>query len=248
MSRILSEEEQYLMRKSGQITAQALKKTLESVRAGISLLELEKIAEQEIKRLGGESSFKTVPGYEFTTCLNINNEVVHGLPRDIILKTSDLLSIDLGAIYQGWHTDASWSVVVGGGENNFLKVGEQALWLGIDQAKEGNRIGDIASAIQKAVEGKGYSIVRSLVGHGVGRNLHEDPEVPGFGTKGTGPLLKSGMPLAIEVIYTESTKEVTLASDGWTIISLDGSLAGLFEMTVVVGKDRNEVLTDWRTS
>lgn len=234
------------MRRSGQITAQALKKAINSVRSGISLMEIEGVAEDEVRSLGGESSFKTVPGYKYTCCLNVNDEVVHGLPRDIVLHSGNLVKIDLGAVYKGWHTDASWSVKVGGGENRFLQVGEQALWEGIDQAKGGNKIGDIAEAIQKRVEGAGYCVVRSLVGHGIGRSLHEEPEVPGFGRSGTGVVLRSGMALAIEVIYTQKTEDVVTAPDGWTIVSSDHSLAGLFEMTVIIRQGGCEILTDWR--
>ncbi len=241
-----TKEELVLMRKSGEISAKALKKTLSAARVGVSLLELEKIASDEILKLGGEISFKTVPGYEFATCLTVNNEVVHGLPRDIKLMKGDLLSIDLGTVYKGWHTDCAWSVIVEDKETPFLKTGETALWRGIKKAVSGNRIGDIAEAIQTTVEGGGYQVVRSLVGHGVGKELHEEPEVPGFGKKGVGLPLVEGMTIAIEVIYTEGTSEVVLDRDGWTICSADGSLGGLFEMSVVVGKDKCEVLTDWR--
>ncbi len=234
-----------LMRKSGQITALALKKTLDSATSGVSLLDLDKIAEGEILRLGGKPSFKTVPGYNFTTCLTLNEEVVHGIPRKIALKKGDVLGIDLGTVYQGWHTDAAWSTVVDSEPSEFLKVGEAALWAGIDKAIAGNRVGDISFAIQSTIEPK-YSVVRSLVGHGVGRELHEEPEVPGFGSVKEGPLLKENMTLAIEAIYTEGTKDVSLLADGWTVKSEDDSLGGLFEMSIIVGKDKAEVLTDWR--
>lgn len=235
-----------LMRKSGQITAKALKKTLSAVKPGVNLLDLEKIATEEILKNGGQSSFMSVPGYKWTTCLTVNEEVVHGIPRDIVLKKGDILSIDLGAVYKGWHTDAAWSVVVGGGNTPFLVAGEKALWDGIDQAVAGKRIGDISYAIQSNVEGGGYEVVRTLVGHGVGRELHEEPEVPGFGRKGTGMKLLKDMTIAIEAIYTESTPDVILAPDGWTISSSDGSMGGLFEMSVIVGDKTAEVLTDWR--
>ncbi|MBI3485761.1 type I methionyl aminopeptidase [Candidatus Daviesbacteria bacterium] len=243
---VRTKKELELMRKSGQISASALKKTLDAVKPGISLQDLEKIAEDEILRLGGGVSFKTVPGYRWATCLTINDEVVHGIPRDIELKIGDILSIDLGAVYQSWHTDTAWSIVVGKEQNQFLKVGEQALWNGIDQAIEGKRIGDISEAIQNVVESNGYSIVRSLIGHGVGRELHEEPEVPGFGKKGTGLVLKKGMTIAIEVIYTSGSGEVKLSPDGWTIESVDHSMGGLFEMTVVIGEKKAEILTDFR--
>lgn len=241
-----TEKELKLMRVSGKITASALKKSLGKVRDGVSLLELEKVAEGEILRLGGKPSFKTVPGYRWATCLTINDEVVHGIPRDIKLKMGDILGIDLGTVFRGWHTDAAWSVVVGEKAIRFLQVGEEALWKGIDQVRAGNRIGDISEAIQKTIEGEGFFVVRSLVGHGVGKKLHEEPQVPGYGKKGTGVLLKEGMTLAIEAIYTAGTSEVKLKDDGWTIASIDGSDGGLFEMTVIVGKEKSEVLTDWR--
>ncbi len=235
------------MRKSGRISALALKKTLGKVGPGVSLLELEEVAQKEIRAHGASSAFKTVEGYQYTTCLTINDEVVHGLPRDIKLKAGDLLSIDLGARFNGWCTDTAWSVVVGQESNFFLNTGEKALWQGIDQAIEGNRIGDISSAIQNAVEGSGFSVSRSLIGHGVGQALHEPPEVPGFGEPGTGIVLKSGMCLAIEVIYTGGRPEVVLAPDNWTLVSADHSLGGLFEMTVIVGSQAAEVITDWRS-
>lgn len=248
---IKTPKELELMRTSGAITAKALKKTLSAVKVGVSLKELEKVAEDEIIKLGGESSFKTVPNYYWTTCLTVNNEVVHGIPRDIKLQLGDKLSIDLGAVYPpdgGWHTDAAWSVIVGKQErqSQFLKIGEEALWAGVAQAVYGNRIGDISYAIQTVIENGGFNVVRSLVGHGVGKKPHEDPEIPGFGTPGTGMILKSGMTLAIEAIYTAGSGKVHQKEDGWTIVSDDGSLGGLFEMSVVVGGEKAEVLTDWR--
>lgn len=250
---VRSKDELELIKKSGLITAKALKKTINNAKLGVSLKDLEKIADGEIKLLGGESAFKTVEGYFYTTCLCVNDEVVHGIPRDIILKEGDLLSIDLGSIYQGWYTDAAWSVLIQGkgkrekGEKEkFLKVGEEALWKAIDQAIEGNRIGDISAAIQEIIEGANYSVVRTLIGHGVGQKLHEPPEIPGIGMKGTGPILKSGNTLAIEVIYTSGKPDVLVKDDGWTVVTKDGSLGGLFEMSIIVGREKSEILTDWR--
>lgn len=239
-----------LMRRSGAITASALKAVLKAVKPGIDLIELDRVADAEIMRLGGEASFKTVPGYKWATCLTLNDEVVHGIPRPIILKAGDLFSVDVGAVLNGWHTDAAWSVVVGNVKDpektKFLKAGEEALWQGISQARSGSKIGDIGAQMQKIVEGAGYSVVRSLVGHGIGKKLHEDPEVPGFGKSGKGLPLKKGITVAIEAIYNRGGHEVVLAGDGWTISSKDGSWGGLFEMTVVVGDEEAEVLTDWR--
>lgn len=249
-----------LMRKSGAITAAALKAVLKAVKPGISLLELDKIADDEIVRLGAKPGFKTVSGYSWATCLTLNNEVVHGIPRPIVLKDGDLFSVDVGAVLNGWHTDAAWSVIVGDGKtdpsaktqddfsvkNRFLKAGEEAMWQGIAQAHAGKKIGDIGAAMQKTVEGAGFSVVRSLVGHGIGKKLHEDPEVPGFGKAGRGLPLKKDMTIAIEAIYNRGSHEVVLEKDGWTISTKDGSWGGLFEMTVVVGAEKAEVLTDWR--
>ncbi len=234
-----------LMRKSGQIAGSALKKALAGVKVGVSGLDLDKIAEEEIYRLGGKLSYKTVPGYKFATCITINEQVVHGIPTSRKLKSGDLVSIDLAVEYKGWHTDCAWSVLVGQQteKEKFLKVGEQALWEGLAKATDGNKVGDISSAIQKKVEGGGYSVIRSLVGHGIGRNLHEDPEIPGYGQEGTGVSLKKDMALAIEVIYAKGGYDLVLQKDGWTYSTVDGSMGGLFEMTVIVGKKQAEVLT-----
>lgn len=244
-----------LIRQSGKISSQVLKKVLQNIKVGISGLELDAIAEKEIDRLGGQPSFKTVPGYKWASCITINEQVVHGIPTERLIEEGDLVSVDLGTVYKGWHTDCAWSVLVRGkgerGEETkvkqkFLEIGEQALWEGIDQAVDGNRVGDISNAIQSRVEGAGYSVVRSLVGHGIGRNLHEDPQIPCFGEKGSGIKLQSGMTLAIEVIYTSGKADVMLDKDGWTFKTTDNSWGGLFEMTVIVGKREVGVLTDWR--
>lgn len=238
------------MRKSGEITAKALKAVIKAVKPAVTLIELDKIAEAEIRKNGAEPGFMTVPGYSWTTCVTINHEVVHGIPRDIKLEKGDLFSVDVGAMYNGWHTDAAWSVIVGDvkdeAKEKFLKAGEEAMWQGINQARSGNRIGDIGAAMQKVVEGAGYSVVRSLVGHGIGKKLHEDPEVPGFGKPGKGLPLKKDMTIAIEAIYNAGGPDVMLDKDGWTISSKDGTWGGLFEMTVIVGDEQAEVLTDWR--
>lgn len=258
-----------LMRQSGQIAASALNKAIRAVKVGVTGLELDKIAEDEIYRMEGDWSYKSVPGYKHATCITINEQVVHGIPTDVKIRDGDLVSVDLAVLYKGWHTDCAWTVLVGRHpsttsaalstgslgtgktedrrqKEKFLRVGEEALWDGISQAIEGNRVGDISHAIQSRVEKAGFSVVRSLVGHGVGRSLHEEPEVPGYGMMGTGVRLVRGMSLALEVIYAKGDYQVVLDSDGWTYKTADGSLAGLFEMTVVVGKDKAEVLTRLR--
>lgn len=246
---IRTSEEIANLKISGEITAKALKKTVESAKVGISLIELDKIAENEILKLDGQPSFKTVPGYFWTTCLTLNEEVVHGIPRDIIINDGDVLNIDLGAVYKGWHTDAAWTIVVGNSspeKKRFLSIGEETLWAAINQAKEGNQIGDISSTIQQNVEGAGYSVVKSLTGHGIGTQPHEEPTIPEFGRPKTGLFLKSGMSLAIEVIYTQGKGDLYQKEDNWTLASIDKSLGGLFEMSVIINKGKADVLTDWR--
>ncbi|MBI4038276.1 type I methionyl aminopeptidase [Candidatus Daviesbacteria bacterium] len=240
--------EQKLLKSSGAISAAALKKAILSIKPGVSELELDKIAREEIYRLGGDLSYKTVPDYNYATCITVNDQVVHGIPTNRKIKMGDLVSIDLASTYKGWHTDTAWTILVGKDlqKEKFIRAGEEALWQGVSQAVAGNRVGDISHAIQSKIESEGYSVVRSLVGHGVGKRLHEEPEIPGFGQKGTGPLLYFGMSLAIEVIYTEGKPDVILEKDGWTVSSADGSLGGLFEMTVIVGKGKPQILTDWR--
>jgi methionyl aminopeptidase len=178
--------------------------------------------------------------------LTVNDEVVHGIPREIRLKEGDVLGVDLGALYHGWHTDTAWSVVVGGKQTPFLAVGEEALWVATSQAVEGNRLGDISAAIQKKVEEAGFAVVKNYTGHGVGRSPHEEPTISGVGKAGTGLILKEGMIFAIEVIYTSGQDDVYEKEDGWTVATVDGSLGGLFEMTVIVGKEKPEVITDFR--
>lgn len=236
------------MRKSGKIAALALKKAVQEIKVGVSELEVDKMVAEVIYKQGGDLSYKTVPGYKYATCITVNEQVVHGLPTERKFVKGDLVSVDLAVMYKGWHTDCAWSVLVGKDpeKQKFLQTGEQALWEGIKKATDGARVGDISSAIGDRVENSGYSIVRSLVGHGVGKALHEDPQIPGVGTAGTGPFLKSNNTLAIEVIYAKEDGEVSLDTDGWTYSTADGSWGGLFEMTVIVGRKEAEVLTDWR--
>lgn len=255
MTKVRNGYEISLMKVSGNIAAKALKRAMEAISVGVTGLEVDNITQREIYKLGGDLSYKTVPGYKYATCITVNDEVVHGIPTSRKFVGGDLVSVDLAVMYKGWHTDCAWSVLVserGTGDSEqlekekFLKAGEEALWGGITQAVDGKRVGDISNAIQTKIEGAGYQVVRSLVGHGVGRSLHEDPEIPGFGKKDTGMVLRNGMSLAIEVIYTKGSNDLVLGSDGWTFKTADNSWGGLFEMTVLVGKDKAEVLTDWK--
>jgi methionyl aminopeptidase len=233
-----------IMREGGKTSAAALKAALDAVKPGVSLYELDQIAEKTILSLGAQPSFKRVEDYRYTTCLNINEGIVHGIPSNYRLKKGDVLSIDLGAYYKGFHTDLSWTTEVESNkEQKFLETGRRALEKAIFECIAGNRLGNVCHAIQETIEREGYSVSDELVGHGVGKELHEDPYVPGYGKKGTGPILEEGMTLAIEVIYQKGRPELVLDEDGWTLKTADGSLSGLFEHTVYISKNRPEVLT-----
>jgi methionyl aminopeptidase len=237
-----------LMKISGSICAKALKKVLDCLKPGISAKELDTIATKEIKKNGGDTSFTTVEDYRWATCITFNEQVVHGIPTERKVKKGDIVSIDIGAVYKGYHSDMAKTVSIGTPRpdvRKFMITGEQALKKAIAEAKVGNNIGDISAAIQGTIEGQGYSVVKNLTGHGIGRELHEEPLVPGFGKRGTGQKILEGMTLAIEAIYARKSGEVFLEDDGWTISTKDGSLGGLFEQTILVSKREPIVLTPY---
>lgn len=241
-----TEAEIKIMRKAGKIAAAALAQVANSVKPGVKTSELDMIAGEKIKQMGAESSFKKVKGYHYSTCLTPNDIVVHGIPGSYTLKEGDILGVDLGAYYEGFHSDMAYTFPVGRidtQKKKFLSVGEGTLWAAIKEARLGARIGDISNKIQTLVEGAGYSVVRELVGHGVGHELHEDPLVPGRGRKGSGEELKEGMVIAIEVIYNFGRPQIKLLSDGWSIATSDSSVSGLFEHTVAITKKGPLVLT-----
>lgn len=249
MTKIKTEKQIEIMRKGGQILEQVLKKVLSQVEAGVSLSYLDKLAEEEIKKRGAQPSFKTVPGYKWSLCICVNSQVVHGVPKNYKLEKQDILGIDCGVYYQGYHTDAAWTIKVGKAtksEQQFLDAGEKALLSAIKSMKIGNYIWDISYAIQKAIEENSYSVAKALVGHGIGRNLHEEPDVPCFahGSREQTPEIVSGMVLAIEVIYNKGSSEVNRADDGWTIETQDGTISGLFEATVAATSQGLLVLAD----
>jgi methionyl aminopeptidase len=241
------------MQKAGIILSEVLQIVLDAIKPGITEIELDALAEKEILKRGGEPGFKKVAGYHHTICISTNDVVVHGIPGKRILKAGDIVGIDCGVFLDGFHTDMAQTIKVQSSEfrtqndevDKFLRSGEEALFAAIAQAKAGNRVGQISEQMQK-VEKKGYAIVRSLVGHGVGRELHEDPEIPGYlsGSINKTPLLTEGQTIAIEIIYNMKKKDVVYdGSDDWTIVTKDGSLSGLFERTVMVGKNGPEFLT-----
>ncbi len=243
------------MSAAGSILGDVLEKLLAAVRPGITEIEIDELAEKLILQRGGKPGFKKVPGYDNTICISVNNIVVHGIPTRRILKEGDVVGIDCGVFLDGYHTDMAETVIVGGGKSSeeikkFLSSGKKALFEAIKQAKPGNRVGHISEKMQNGVEGAGYSIVRSLVGHGVGKSLHEQPEIPGYlSTKiEKTPRLVEGMTIAIEVIYNMGKAEVVYGDeDDWTIYTEDGSMSGLFERTVLITKNGPQLLTKLST-
>jgi len=218
------------------------------VKEGVSAWDLEKRARQEIAARGGFPSFMTVPNYKWATCININEGIVHGIPRpDVVFRDKDVVSVDLGMLYKGFHTDTSFSVLVGQDKKRslFLAAGEKALREAIKKTVAGNRIYDISEAIESTLIEAGYRPVEALVGHGVGRSLHEEPAIPGFvaSLPEDTPILKSGMVLAIEVIYVSGSIQLVLEEDGWTIATQDGKISALFEDTVAVTSQGPLVIT-----
>ncbi len=244
---IKTKREIELMRKASAIVAEALLAIKGYVAPGVSTRELEEIAEDIIRTRGAKPAFKGYRGYPASICASVNDTVVHGIPSgSIVLKEGDIISVDLGVVYKGYIGDAAITVPVGEVKpevKRLLEVTEKALYIGIKQAKVGRRVSDISHAIQEFVESKGYSVVRNFVGHGVGRSLHEDPQIPNFGPPGKGPKLKAGMTLAIEPMVNAGRYEVKVMEDGWTAKTVDGSLSAHFEHTVLVKKSGPEILT-----
>lgn len=243
-----TKEEIEIMKIAGDITAKALKKVREAIKPGVSGIELDNIANDEIKKFGASPSFMTVEDYQWTICTSINDQVVHGIPTKRKVSAGDIIGIDIGALYKGYHSDLAITVPVDDvtpETQKFLEVGMGTLKKAISMAQVGNKIGDISSAIQKGVEGAGYSVVKSLSGHGVGQELHEDPMIPGFGKPNTGPKILKNMVFAIEVIYAQKSSNVFLEEDNWTISTKDGSLSGLFEQTIATTNNGPIVLTPY---
>src|SRR6185295_871656 len=216
------------IRKASQIVARTLNFLESHVQPGITTRELDQIAESEIRKAGAIPAFKGYRGFPATLCVSVNEEVVHGIPSDRKLKEGDIVGLDLGCIWDGFYGDAAKTYPVGEVSEVaklLLETTENSLLIGIDQARVGNRIGDIGYAVQTLAESKGYSVVRDFVGHGIGRNLHEDPQVPNYGTRGQGPRIKAGMVIAIEPMVCQGRADVEVLADNWTAVTRDGSLA-----------------------
>ena len=245
---IKTEEEIELLRKSDMLVSKTLSLMGEMLKPGISGKELDRKAEELIRDNGGVPSFLGYQGFPATLCISINEAVVHGIPSKIEIKDGDIVSIDCGVYMNGFHGDAAYTFAVGDVDDetmDLLRATNKSLYLGIEQAVAGNRVGDISYAIQNYTERKmGYGVVRDLVGHGVGRDLHEKPEVPNFGKRGRGPMLKAGMTIAIEPMINMGTRRVRVLKDGWTIVTKDKKPSAHFEHSVVIRKNKAELLSN----
>ena len=247
MIKIKSQEEIVLMREACRITRDTLKVVENSIKAGISTKELDKIAYDYIKSQGATPSFKNYNGFPASICASINDTVVHGIPgNDMILKEGDIISIDVGAKYKGFHGDAARTFPVGKIDpkvKRLIKITEQSFFEGIKGLKDGAFVGDISNRVQTFVEKNGYSVVRELVGHGIGKHLHEDPMVPNFGRTGSGPRLSANCTIAIEPMVNMGDRSVVFLSDGWTCKTRDGLPSAHYENTVLITNDGVEILT-----
>jgi methionyl aminopeptidase len=246
MTVIKSPQEVAIMRQAGKIVATTLQKLREEIKPGIKTSHLDSVAANELQKQGAKASFKGYRGFPACLCVSVNDEIVHGIPGDRRINEGDIVALDFGAVVDGFHGDGA--ITVGVGEispkaKELLAVTEAALMIGIGTARNGTRLGDLSAAIQDYVETRGFSVVREYSGHGVGRELHEDPLVPNFGSPGEGPVLRKGMTLAVEPMVTVGTWRTRLAKNKWTVLTADGSLAAHFEHTIVISEDEAEILT-----
>jgi methionyl aminopeptidase len=235
------------IRKACLVVAEVLAGIRDLVRPGVSTQALDDFAERRILAAGAKPAFKGYRGYPKTLCTSVNNEVIHGIPsHDVVLRQGDIVSVDVGAVVEGFYGDAAITLPVGsvGKEaERLIRITEESLYRGIEQARNGGRIYDISHAVQSYVESFGYSVVREYVGHGIGRNLHEDPQIPNFGPPGQGPRIKPGMVLAVEPMVNLGGSATSVRRDGWTAVTADGSLSAHFEHTVAVMADGPMILT-----
>ena len=249
MITIKSKREIELLKNAGNIVYQTHQYLKPLIKEGITTKELDKLAEDFIRSKDATPSFKGYEGFPSTLCTSINSEVVHGFPSDRKLKNGDIISIDIGGCYKGYHGDSAWSYTVGEVDEKtkqLLEDTEKSLFVGLEQVKPGNRIGDIGYAIEQYARKHNLGVVRELCGHGVGTSVHEDPEVPNYGIPNTGPRLKEGMVIAVEPMLTLGSPKVFLHDNDWTVDTQDGSLSAHFEHTVVVTKDGYQILTgEW---
>lgn len=244
-----SDEEIELLRESNQIVAKTLAELAKIIKPGVTTLELDKRAEEFIRDMGGVPGFLGYGGFPGSICTSVNDQIVHGIPSaDVVLKEGDIISVDCGVLKNGFHGDSAYTFCVGEVApevKELLRTTKKSLYKGIEQAFEGRRIGDIASGVQVYCEERGYSVVREMVGHGVGRSLHESPEVPNYGRKGNGILLKSGMTIAIEPMINLGTRRLVFEKDGWTTRTADGKPSAHFEHSIAVRQGKADVLSSF---
>ena len=234
------------MRRSGKITSSVLTGLMKAAKAGMSTAELDAMAERGIRERGGIPTFKGYHGFTGSICASVNDEVVHGIPGGRILKDGDLLSIDIGTTFEGYVSDSAATVAIGNissAAKRLMDVTQECLMVGIAAMQAGNHVGDIGAAVQEHAEKNGYGVVRELVGHGVGRQMHEEPQVPNYGKAGTGAEMRPGLVLAIEPMITEGKHAVKILKDGWTVVTADGKLAAHFEHTIAVTEEGPKILT-----
>ena len=247
MIEIKNSREISIMKEAGKISARALKLAGEAVEPGVTTYEIDAIIRKYIESQGATPSFLGYGGFPASSCISVNNVVIHGIPSaHEILKEGDIVSIDVGAIYEGFNGDNAWTFPCGKVSEEAQKLMDatrESLFLAIEKAVPGNRIGDIGSAVQQYVEARNYSVVREFVGHGVGAKLHEDPSVPNYGTPGRGVRLLPGMTIAIEPMVTQGSCEVKILKDGWTTVTKDGKLAAHFEHSIAITPDGPVILT-----
>jgi len=247
MITIKSDREITLMKEAGRIVALAHQEVEKHVKAGVTTLELDQIVEKVIRDNDATPSFKGYGGFPGSSCTSVNDQVVHGIPSNkVTLKDGDIISIDIGALYKGYHGDSAWTYPVGTIDDDvrqLLEVTKQSLFEGLKQATAGNRLTDISHAIQTYAESFGYSVVREFVGHGVGKHLHEDPQIPNFGPSGRGTLLKAGMTFAIEPMINQGRKEVKVLKDNWTAVTIDGKISAHYEHSILITEDECIIFT-----
>jgi methionyl aminopeptidase len=246
MISIKSQREIEIMRRSGKITAKTLTALMAAAKPGMTTGQLDKLAEESIRSMGGVPTFIGYNGYPSSICASVNDEVVHGMPGERVLQNGDVLSIDIGTTLEGYVSDSAITIPIGQvseAAKRLLKVTQECLMLGIAEMTVGKHVGDIGYAVQQHAESHGYGVVRALVGHGVGRKMHEDPQVPNYGIIGEGPQLRAGLVLAVEPMITEGTFEVETLEDGWTVVTEDGKLAAHFEHTIAVTDQGPKILT-----
>ncbi|KHE72550.1 type I methionyl aminopeptidase [Halobacillus sp. BBL2006] len=235
-----------IMREAGRIVALTHQELERNIQPGITTGELDKIADRFIRSMDAIPSFKGYNGFRGSICTSVNEELVHGIPGDRVLNDGDIISIDIGAKYQGYHGDSAWTYPVGTVDEEtmeLLRVTEKSLFQGLDEAKPGERLSNISHAIQSCVESEGFSIVREYVGHGVGQELHEDPQIPHYGPPNKGPRLKPGMVLAVEPMVNAGSRYVKTLADRWTVVTKDGKMCAHFEHTVAITEEGYEILT-----